>query len=517
MSSHTSQMPISEIFVASLKGSKYFLSKKAGNADAKEYVIFRKHFSLRNPAEVAKEWNGFMKRLKNCDSSDWRDYAMAAPLLTRSMVLVWSREADDGVHIELDTEDTTTNESGTNNETTSTSETTDSNQSSTKTASRLKRDGSTRSAKRKKQSFTIYIKEPTTMDDTLNDQFEISDPSQTSSVRTAFRTFQKTSRKLVLPSHDISSLVPEALSLNGIWWVDKASLSLVRTEYMKYLESLRSMYSPAPDRDLQLLCFDVQSKLQSPQSEEQLMDYMQGLYGLYGKSIEKKQAVCILQRLAMILPACHEPEEEHGETGFILTHVQCFLDVLFGQRSCFPISYNIEHDSGNSTKPEHDHGARSDFFIEVPCPAFSSISNSEIVGLFGEVKPPEKDRRKCIRIQDFWKLVRMAKDEINSQISKGVVRPMVILIQVFGFQIEMFLMKMDPDEGLYVLYKAAEGFLPRSISDMAGIGNIISIFMLEVLLQEFQDQLNGTRHYSIDVNNPPELQKFVKGDIIFPE
>ncbi|KAF9155040.1 hypothetical protein BGX20_004536, partial [Mortierella sp. AD010] len=445
-------MSISEIFVASIRGSKYFLSKNAGNADAKEYVIFRKHFSIRNPAEVAKEWNEFMRRLKNCDSSDWRDYAMSAPLLTRNMVVVWSKEADD----EPDIEDTTTDEGRTNNETTTTSDTTDSNQSSAKTVPKLKRDGSTRSAKRKKQSFTIYIKEPSTLDDSLNDRFEISDPSQTSSVRVAFKTFQTTSRKLVLPRHDISTLVPEALSLNGIWWVDKASMGLVRTEYTQYLESLRSMYSPAPDRDLQLLCFDVQSKLQSPQSEEQLMDYMQGLYGLYGESIKKKQAVCILQRLVMILPACHKPEEEHGETGFILTHVQCFLDVLFGQRSCFPISYNIEHDSGNSTKSEHDHGVRSDFFIEVPCPASSSVSNSEIVGLFGEVKPPEKDRRKCIRIQDFWKLVRMAKDEINSQISKGVVSPMVILIQVFGFQLEMFLMKMDPDEGLYVLYKAAE-------------------------------------------------------------
>ncbi|KAF9094310.1 hypothetical protein BGX27_001479, partial [Mortierella sp. AM989] len=53
--SQTSQMPISRIFVTSFKGSKYFLSKEAGNADPKEYVIFRKYLAIRNAAEVAKE------------------------------------------------------------------------------------------------------------------------------------------------------------------------------------------------------------------------------------------------------------------------------------------------------------------------------------------------------------------------------------------------------------------------------------------------------------------------------
>ncbi|KAF9202075.1 hypothetical protein BGZ49_007744 [Haplosporangium sp. Z 27] len=510
MSSQTSQLLISEIFVASLKGSKYFLSKKAGDADAKEYVIFRKHFAKRNAAEVAKEWNEFMRKLKNCDSSDWRDYAMDAPLLTRNMVLLYSVSVD-GIE-GLEPEVTNIDESGSNDETTSSA--IESSQSSTRRMPGLKRGGSTRSTKRKKQSFTIYFKEPSTINDE-DELLEISDPSQASSIRVAFRTFQTTSRRLVLPGHDISSLLPEALSLNGIWWVDKASMGLARTEHMCYLDALISMYSPCLDHDLQSLCYDVQSKLKRPQSKEQLMDFMQELYG---GSIGRKEAVYILQRLAMILPSSYKPEEEYGETGFMLTHLQCFLDVLFGHRSCFSIKYNIEHDSGNSTKSEPDHGVRSDFFIEVPCPAFSSISSSEIVGVFGEVKPPEKDRRKCVRTQDFWKLVRMAKDEISSQIHKGVLNPMVVLIQVFGFQIDMFIMTMDPDEGLYILYKAAEEFLPRSISDMSGIGDIISIFMhTKTLLQKFQDQLNETKPYTGDVDNSPKLLKFVKGDIIFPE
>ncbi|ORY92386.1 hypothetical protein BCR41DRAFT_402594 [Lobosporangium transversale] len=54
------------------------------------------------------------------------------------------------------------------------------------------------------------------MNDTIDDWFEISDPSQASNVRVAFRTFQTTSRKLVLPSHDKSSLVSEALNTSSV-------------------------------------------------------------------------------------------------------------------------------------------------------------------------------------------------------------------------------------------------------------------------------------------------------------
>ncbi|KAF8982068.1 hypothetical protein BGZ46_001867, partial [Entomortierella lignicola] len=49
----------------------------------------------------------------------------------------------------------------------------------------------------------------------------------------------------------------------------------------------------------------------------------------------------------------------------------------------------------------NEKGVRSDFFVEVLCRAFPSIFNSEIVGILGEVKPPEKDRRECIRSQNF--------------------------------------------------------------------------------------------------------------------
>ncbi|KAF9432692.1 hypothetical protein BGZ76_010443 [Entomortierella beljakovae] len=428
--------PISQIFNVTSKGSKYFHSKEHADADPKEYVISRGSDAKHHPSDVAKEWNGFMSKLKHCDDSHWREYARSAPDLTKGLVLLYS-EYIEGIE-GLGPDVTGSNENGVNDETTSSSiESTQSSVSSTSSkSSRLRREGSTRSTrstKRKKLSFSIYFKEPSDMDDD-DEWLEVSNPSTNFSMK-------------------------------------------------------------------------------HPHSKEDLMDYM---HGLYGGSIERKETLYILQRLVMILPSRFTPEEEYGETGFISAHLQCFLDVLFGPRCKFCIKYNIEHDSGNAIKSEHDHGVRSDFFIEVPCPTLSSFSNSEIVGVFGEVKPPEKDRKKNIRIQDFWKLNRMAKDELNSQISKGVLRPMVILIQVFGFQIDMYIMTMDPNDGLYVLYKAAEYFLPRSLSDMSGVSDVISIFMhSKKLLNEFQDQLNETKPYTGDIKNPPELQKFVKGDIIF--
>ncbi|KAF8950703.1 hypothetical protein BGZ46_004374, partial [Entomortierella lignicola] len=100
--------------------------------------------------------------------------------------------------------------------------------------------------------------------------------------------------------------------------------------------------------------------------------------------------------------------------------------------------------------------------------------------------------------------VLMAKDEINSQITKGVVKPMVIGIQVFGLQLNMYVMTMNSDDGLYVFCTAAEGFLPRSVSDVSGTGFIISIFLhAKSLLQEFKDQLNNTEFNSSDTTNTP--------------
>ncbi|KAF8980630.1 hypothetical protein BGZ46_003943 [Entomortierella lignicola] len=470
--SSSSMEPIANILNSSIKGIAYFRSKDPKDADAKDYVLFRTSGAYHSPGCIAKEWNDFMIRFKNCDSLAWRDFANDALILTKTMVTQWSNDNNKDEFSETSVDDSSVVETTSSDSVSSTSS--ESIVSGAKITQQPKRNGSIKSGKRKKHAFTIYFKEPSTIN-ISNEDSPVESSHCSSGLLAAFKDFQKSSTKLILPDRDISSLLPEALSLNGIWWIDKVPLNMSNKEHMLHITSLRSVHSPSPDDDLQLLCFNVQSMLQSPLSEEELIEYMDGL-SLNAKGLKKRQAVKVLDRLVDILPTIYQADEEQGEMGFILTRLHCFLDVLFGQRSCFTILYNIEHDSGNATKSGHDKGVRADFFIEVPCRSFSSVFNSEIVGLLGEVKPPEKERRKTVRIQDFWKLVRMGKDEINSQISKGVVSPMVILIQVFGFQLEMFLMTMDPNEGLYKLHNAANGYLPRSGEDLPLVGNIISIF-----------------------------------------
>ncbi|KAF9896098.1 hypothetical protein BX616_008138, partial [Lobosporangium transversale] len=89
---------LSEIFHPNSKGSRFFLSQEIiENTDPKKYVIFRSSFALQNASEVAREWNEYMAQLKFCDSSEWRDYAANALVMTRRMVVCWATAGDDGV------------------------------------------------------------------------------------------------------------------------------------------------------------------------------------------------------------------------------------------------------------------------------------------------------------------------------------------------------------------------------------------------------------------------------------
>ncbi|KAF9915753.1 hypothetical protein FBU30_001762, partial [Linnemannia zychae] len=87
-------IPVSEILKQTAKGSGYFLLREDGNADPKEYMLFRRGGAKARPAEVTKEWNTFMRNFKACVSPGWRNYAQDAPKLSKKMVLGWSKEAE---------------------------------------------------------------------------------------------------------------------------------------------------------------------------------------------------------------------------------------------------------------------------------------------------------------------------------------------------------------------------------------------------------------------------------------
>ncbi|KAF9344602.1 hypothetical protein BGX26_004123, partial [Mortierella sp. AD094] len=88
-------------------------------------------------------------------------------------------------------------------------------------------------------------------------------------------------------------------------------------------------------------------------------------------------------------------------------------------------------------------------------------------------------------------------------------------IQVFGYEVVMYIMKMD-QTGVYNLYKAAEGYLPRSISDILGTENIISIFQhSKTFLQAFQKELDINVPHADESPDEPSLKAFIQKDVIF--
>ncbi|KAF8967777.1 hypothetical protein BGZ46_000122, partial [Entomortierella lignicola] len=340
--------------------------------------------------------------------------------------------------------------------TTNTSDTTTSSSSQATTSSQ----------RSKKRVFEVYYKNPEVA-------LERNHAGDNTGLRLALKVFQNRSSKLVVPGRDVSKCLPETLSINGVLWIDQVPPPRSK-ECFNCLKEMREFFLPPLNAELQTLSLKVQSIIQYELLQEELSEDRL-LENIHKIECPNRQAVRIFERLMYVLPRKHKPSMKLGETGFILSRIQCFLDIIFSEWGGFPIRYNIEHDSEKSSKSDREKGKRSDFFVEVPSPTFSTIFNSEIVGLIGEVKPPEKERYEDFKCHDFWKLIQMGKAEINNQIIKGVRNPCIMCIQVFGYEVVMYIMKMD-QHGVYILYKAAEGYLPRSISDIPGTENIISIF-----------------------------------------
>ncbi|KAF8951686.1 hypothetical protein BGZ46_003854 [Entomortierella lignicola] len=124
-------------------------------------------------------------------------------------------------------------------------------------------------------------------------------------------------------------------------------------------------------------------------------------------------------------------------------------------------------------------GNAQNFFYGSASPTFSTVFNPEIVGLIGEVKSPE-ERYDDFRYHDHWKLIQVDKAGIGEQITKGIQNTRIVCIQAFVYVDAMYILKKD-QSGVCVLYRAAEGYIPRSVSDTPGT---ISIFQYSKALNE---------------------------------
>ncbi|KAF9415572.1 hypothetical protein BGZ76_004780, partial [Entomortierella beljakovae] len=360
--------------IKDMHGADYFINHLPSSYHPRKYIENIKAFSMTHPAAVAKAYNRMLDEFLKSGQFELRDYAMSAKRMNKDSVNYYNSTPNlqvlpednsimQPVQSATDTESSNGSSSSNfieamsnptldNNSDSSTSTSTSTTPSSESTSSQDKRKRSRSSASSissstKKQIFIVHVKVPNPSN-TLNEDNSIIDSS--SGLKLAFRSFQKTSAELVAPRRDISKLLPEALK-----WILK--LDMVGES----------------NNDQQLLAIKIQSMFHNLESGEQLMD---DIVKLYMTLAESKESMKVWIRLIDILPARFEPHKNQGELGFILTRLQCFLDVVFGQRSNFPVMYNIKHESGN--------GVRPDFFIEIPSKAFSSIFGSEIVGLFGE-------------------------------------------------------------------------------------------------------------------------------------
>ncbi|KAF9577430.1 hypothetical protein BGW38_007362, partial [Lunasporangiospora selenospora] len=430
----TKHMPVSSILRESAKGASYFLGIENGIPNGKDYVIFRRNDAILKPYIVAQEWNAFIRSLKICDSAHWRSQVANSGSLTKRMVSKWAMEKQDEARgaIEGSSVTAATSQATTpiqqskrimpdatelsQEETVSSTSGTTSNSSCKTTISSSR---STTSGQRsKKRSFQVYLKEPeVVLEHTLEGDI--------TGLRLGIKYFRDRFSELVVPDRDVSKCLPEALSINGILWIDQMPTPRPK-ECSSCLKELREFFPPPRNVELQSLSLKVQAIIQSD--------------------------VCVTKEI-------------HAE-----------------------------------------HETRRNGIYTIQTPVFSGHHFLGVVGLIGEVKPPEMDRYENFKCHDFWKLIQMGKTEINEQIIKGIQSPRIMCVQVFGYEVVMYVMKMD-QAGVYILYKAAEGYLPRSTSDIPGTENIISIFQhSKTILQEFQKELDTTVPHTDGSSDEPSLK-----------
>ncbi|KAG0324791.1 hypothetical protein BG004_003367 [Podila humilis] len=361
----TKYIPASSILCESAKGANYFLGIENGVPDRKDYVIFRRTAAISRPNVVAQEWNVFIRSLKICDSAHWRSQVAGSESLTKKLVSKWAMEMQDEA----------------------------------KVRPHPLHNPPPQDKEIRNEYFQVYFKEPElAVEHTLEGDM--------TGLRQGLKYFQSRSSELVVPGRDVSKCLPEALSINGILWIDRMPAPRPK-ECSSCLKKLREFFPPPLNAELQSLSLKVQAIIQS----ESVQD---------------------------------EPSEEELLESIRMIH----------------------------------------------CP-----------------------NRQAVRI--FERLYVMGKAEINEQIMKGIQNPRIMCVQVFGYEVVMYVMKMD-QAGVYILYKAAEGYLLRSISDISGTENIISIFQhSKSILKEFQKELDTTVPHTDGSPEEPSLKAFVQKDTVF--
>lgn len=327
-----------------------------------------------------------------------------------------------------------------------------------------------------------------------------------SSIHSAFDNFREKSKALAgAGSLDFATHKAEALALNGIWFVGKATLECLDAKEIH--RAMGKEYRIPDYPEIGALTPQVEEILQFGTEQE----ISEAIDELCAADIPwtVRRALKVWRQLLDTLPNEPRRDLQDGEQTFVNRVLQPFLSVAFSARGNKVLRGDIEHDSAGEDKGDHKHGVRSDFFVVLPIPRL----DLSFVSLVGEVKPPEKTQSAQLELKDQWKLFRMMKSEIDSQIKKGIQDPVVWGCQVFGYDIAFYV--MDQRISLInCLLKVFAGTLPKSVEDVSGVGRIISAFFyIESCITKRGQVLERSPIYS----PPPDPQYHTQPNQITPK
>ncbi|KAF9157588.1 hypothetical protein BGX20_003831, partial [Mortierella sp. AD010] len=194
------------------------------------------------------------------------------------------------------------------------------------------------------------------------------------------------------------------LSVNSIW--DTAySIDLKKDTVEKIGASLMRASFKFPQDD-QLLLSDLEQNLKSNLRQTRI-----------GKNYRQQIVIHIFASLMYSLPATYFSFKQDLEDTFVHKTLNALFSTIF---ALFDLEWANKHAEGS--RERRKDGLKPDLQLDI---------GGRTV-LFLEVKPPGPVHHESDYLSDKWKLLNLAKDEIDRNLRRHFHMPFIVTIQVFG-------------------------------------------------------------------------------------
>ncbi|KAI1314561.1 hypothetical protein EDD11_001990 [Mortierella claussenii] len=304
---------------------------------------------------------------------------------------------------------------------------------------------------KRKAVFPIQLKDPA---------FPVPSMSEDSEIHLKFGAFRERSKVLAEKGNiDFAVQQAEALALNGVWYVGQTPLECACA--VEVQKKMRILYRIKDDISIMTLSNTISDVIADAVEEGTMEEEEEAI----GVALDKLGTTDMSWKSRKVLKVWRHLMKESRPSSIDASSPFCQLPSLHG--SGVQLKSNTEHQSAQEAKQGHANGVRSDYYVEI----LTSHLVLTCVLLIIEIKPPKKSE--FLDAQDRWKIIRMMKNEIDSQIKKGVPDPVVWACQIFGYDMYIYVMNTEV-KGLYCLYKTFTGMLPKSMEHTSSIGRIIS-------------------------------------------